>query len=48
MLNIYAQSLMHATRTGQIRVTDLPSTPKAKRHRWFERRKTRLIDPNKL
>lgn len=48
MINIYAQSFMHATRTGQILVKDVPSLPEAKRHRWFTRRKTRLIDPDDL
>lgn len=48
MINIYAQTFMTATRTGQIRVMDVPSIPETKRHRWFTRRKTRLIDPNKL
>ena len=48
MINIYAQSFMHGTRTGQIRVRDVPSIPEIKRHRWFSRRKTRCIDPSNL
>ncbi|MEP3442217.1 MAG: hypothetical protein ABJN72_12135 [Sulfitobacter sp.] len=41
MINIYAKSFMNATRTGQIRLQDVPSTPEPKRHRWFTRRKSR-------
>lgn len=48
MINIYAQTFMHATRTGQIRVQDVPSVEQTKRHRWFTRRKTRCIDPKKI
>lgn len=48
MINIYAQTFMNATRTGQIRIQDVPSLPEAKRHRWFTRRKTRCINPDKL
>jgi len=48
MINIYAQSFMHATRTGHIRVRDVPSVPDTKRYRWFARRKTRCIDPSNL
>lgn len=48
MLNIYAQSFMHATRTGKIRVQDVPPVSAPKRHRWFSRRKTRCIDPGNL
>jgi hypothetical protein len=48
MLNIYAQSFMTATRSGCIRMRDVPSVPHEKRHRWFARRKTRCIDPAKL
>ncbi len=48
MINIYAQSFMHATRTGQIRVQDVPPVPEHKRHRWFTRRKTRCITPSDL
>jgi|GEM_PF-5478321 hypothetical protein len=48
MINIYAQAFMHATRTGQIRVRDVPSIPQEKRHRWFTPRKTRCIDPDDL
>lgn len=48
MINIYAQSFMHATRTGCIRVQDAPSVPQSKRHRWFARRKTRCIHPDNL
>lgn len=48
MFNIYAQSLMTATRTGEIRLRDVPSVDQTKRHRWFVRRKTRMIDPTKL
>ena len=45
MINIYAKTFMHATRTGQIRMEDVPSVSETRRHRWFKRRKTRLIDP---
>ncbi|WP_299025555.1 hypothetical protein [uncultured Sulfitobacter sp.] len=48
MINIYAHTFMTATRTGEICVTDVPSVPENKRHRWFKRRKTRCIDPTKL
>jgi hypothetical protein len=48
MINIYAQTFMNATRTGEIRMQDIPAVPETKRHRWFARRKTRLIDPHKL
>lgn len=48
MINIYAQTFMNATRTGCIRVQDVPSIPETKRHRWFARRKARCIDPKKL
>lgn len=48
MINIYAQTLMHATRTGQIRVQDVPPVSEHKRHRWFSRRKTRFITPDNL
>ncbi|WP_298858422.1 hypothetical protein [uncultured Sulfitobacter sp.] len=48
MINIYAQTFMHATRTSEICVQDVPSVPEAKRHRWFTRRKTRCINPMKL
>ena len=48
MINIYAQTFMHATHTGQIRVEDVPSIPNTRRHRWFTQRKTRLIAPTQL
>lgn len=48
MLNIYAQTFMTATRTGEICVTDVPSRTEAKRHRWFPLRKARCINPLKL
>lgn len=48
MINIYAQTFMTATRTGQIRVQDVPTTAQAKRHRWFDRKTFRNIDPTKL
>ena len=48
MINIYAQTFMNATRTGEIRMQDVPSVPETKRHHWFTRRKTRCIDPKNL
>ena len=48
MINIYAQTFMNATRTGQVRLRDVPSVADHKRHRWFKRRKTRLIDPKEI
>lgn len=48
MINIYAQTFMIATRTGEIRVQDVPSIEESKRHRWFTRRKTRVITPTEL
>lgn len=48
MINIYAQTFMHATRTGSIRIQDVPSIPNTKRHRWFARRKTRTTGPETL
>ena len=48
MINIYAQTFMHATQTSGICMQDVTSVPEEKRHRWFKRRKTRCIDPMKL
>lgn len=48
MINIYAQTFMNATRTGQIRVQDIPPVQQKKRSRWFFRRKTRCIDLRKI
>ncbi|MEH6520232.1 hypothetical protein [Sulfitobacter sp.] len=48
MINIYAQTFMTATRTGQIRVQDMPPASEVKRQRWFQRKTFRTIDPNKL
>lgn len=48
MIYIYAQAYLNATRNDHIRVLDVPSIPETKRHRWFSRRKTRLIDPKNL
>ena len=48
MLNIYAKTFMTATRTGCVRLREVPPAQEEKRHRWFSRRKTRCIDPAKL
>lgn len=48
MLDIYSQTFMVATRTGQVIVYDAPKAPHEKRIRFFQRRKTRTIDPTKL
>jgi hypothetical protein len=48
MLNIYAQSIMTATRTGCVRLHDMPNPAKPKRRRWFSRRKTICIEPKNL
>lgn len=48
MINIYAQTFMTATRTGCVRLRDVPSVPGQKRHRWFARRPARCIDLTKL
>ena len=47
MLGIYAQSFMTATRTGTVRVKDVPPA-KPRRARWWHRAKTRCIDPGSL
>lgn len=48
MLNIYAQSMMTATRTGCVQLHEVPSNAPAKRRRWFSRRKTICLDLAKL
>ncbi|MEP1767970.1 MAG: hypothetical protein ABJJ53_15195 [Sulfitobacter sp.] len=48
MINIYARTLMNATRTGEIRLQDIPSVPQSKRHRWFFRRKPILKNTKNL
>ncbi|KHA50946.1 hypothetical protein [Sulfitobacter geojensis] len=48
MLNIYAQSMLTATRSGCVRLREAASAAPAKRRRWFSRRKTICIDPAKL
>jgi len=48
MLNIYARTFITATRTGCVRLRDMPVNPPAARRRWFLRPKTRCIDPAKL
>jgi len=48
MLNIYAQTLMTATRSGCVRLRDMPPKTPVKRLNWFAGRKTRCIDPAKL
>ena len=48
MINIYAQTFMNATRTGCVRLKDVPSVPEQKRHRWFKRRPSRCINPDAL
>ncbi|KIN65355.1 hypothetical protein Z945_397 [Sulfitobacter noctilucae] len=48
MLNIYANSMMHATRTGCVTLRDMPKTTSSKRKRWFSRNKTRCVNPNEL
>jgi hypothetical protein len=48
MLDIYSQTFMTATRTGQTQVYDMPSVQPHKRLRFFARRKTRNIDLTKL
>lgn len=54
MINIYARSFMTATRTGCVRMTDVPpaQTPRNRRrwlpegHWWLK--KTRCKDPRRL
>lgn len=48
MINIYAQTFMTATRTGQVRVQDMPAASETKRQRWFKRKIFRNIDPKEL
>jgi hypothetical protein len=48
MLNIYAKSMMTATRSGCVQLREVPASTPAKRRRWFSRRKTICIDPAKL
>lgn len=48
MLNIYAQSMMTATRSGCVRLRAAPSGNAPKRRRWFSRREEICIDPAKL
>ena len=45
MLNIYAQAFMTATRTDKLQMREYSSPAKTTRRRWFQRRKTVLINP---
>lgn len=48
MLNIYAHSMLTATRAPCVTLRDVPSPSPNLRQRWFARRKTRCVDPAKL
>ncbi len=48
MLNIYAQSMMTATRTNCVQAHEVPSKEQNTRRRWFSRRKTVCLDLTKL
>lgn len=48
MLNIYAQSMATATRTGCVTLREMPPAFPAKKTRWFSRRPTICVDLDKL
>ena len=48
MFNIYAQTFMTASRSGCVRLRDVPRLPAEKRLGWPRRGTLRCIDPAKL
>ncbi len=48
MLNIYAHSMMTATRVGCVQLHEVPPAKPAKRRRWFSPRKVICLDLAKL